>query len=50
MAQITYANMFIWTDLAFFSTFKQEERKKDEFVSTRPVGFAAGNNNKVLRD
>ena len=47
MAQTTYASMFVWTDLAVLKLFlhlfgKKEERrkKKEEFVSTRPVGFA----------
>ena len=45
MAQTTYTTMFVWTVLTFFWTFiKKERKKKDQLTSTRPVGFAAGEN------
>ena len=46
VAQTTYATMLVWTVLAFFG---QIIKKKDEFVSARPVGFAAGKNATTFR-
>ena len=50
MTQTTYAAMFVWTLWPSFGQMikKEEERRKKEFVSTRPVGFAAGKNSKHL--
>ena len=48
MAQTTYATMFVWTVLAFFGQIIKKERKKEEFVSTRVVGFAATKNTHSL--
>ena len=38
--------MFVWTVKSSFDQIT-EERKKEEFASTRPVGFAAGKNFKI---
>ena len=45
MAKTTYATMFVWAALDFFWTFI---KNKNEFVSTRVVGFAATNNTHSL--
>ena len=53
MTQTTYAAMFVWTLWPSFGQMIKKERRKKEFVSTRPVGFAAGkksiDRNKVAR-
>ena len=42
-AQTTYATMFVWTVLVFFG----QMIKKEEFVSTRVVGFATTKNREL---
>ena len=42
MAQTTYATMFVWTVWPSFGQMIKKERKKEEFVSPRPVCFPAG--------
>ena len=41
--QIAYETMFVWTVQACFGpSFELSQKEEEQFVSTRPVGFAAG--------